>query len=145
MPRDDDVRGGEDSLPAPLEGRLVGGERVDLGGPVGAPPQMGHRVDGVIGLDDERDVLLGVAGCQPQLGVRCKVMAVAVVVEPQVIAIARPEVDHFGVREQRDVHRVVRMVMRERDMADRFRCDAERGEGVEDQRAPGHHARIHDD
>ena len=109
--RDDDVGRREDPLPASLEGGLVGGVRVDLGRPVGAPPQVRHRVDAVVGLDDERDVLLRVAGRQPQLRVRGEVVAVAVVVEPQVVAVAGPEVDDLGIREERDVHRVVGVVV----------------------------------
>ena len=104
---------------------LVGAQRVDLGRPVRAPPQVGHGVDAVVGLDDERRVLLGVAGRQPQLAVRAEVVAVAVVVEPQVVAVARPEVDHLGVREQRDVDRVVRVVMAQEDVRDGLGCDAE--------------------
>ena len=75
------------------------------------PPEVGHRVDAVVGLDDERGVLLGVARRQPQLRVRREPIAVAVVVEPLVADVARPEVDDLGVREERDVDRVVRVVM----------------------------------
>ena len=67
MAGDDDVGRREDPRAAALDGGLVGAERVDLGRPVGMPPQVGHGVDGVVGLDDERGVLLGVAGRQPQL------------------------------------------------------------------------------
>jgi hypothetical protein len=86
--REDDVRRSEDSLPVPLEGSLVRGIGVDLGLAVGAHPQVGHGVDAIIRLDDERDVLLRVAGGEPQLRVRRKVIAVAVVVEPQVVPVA---------------------------------------------------------
>ena len=36
-------------------------ERIDLGRPVGEPPQVGQRVGRVVGADDERGVLLACA------------------------------------------------------------------------------------
>ena len=69
---DHDVGGREDPRAVGLDRAWSGAERVDLGRPVRAPPEVGHRVDAVVGLDDERRVLLGVAGRQPQLGVRAR-------------------------------------------------------------------------
>ncbi len=145
MTRDDDVGSRKNPLASALERRLIGGEWVDLGRPVGAPPQVRHRVDGVIGLDEECDVLLGVARRQPELGIRCEVVAVAVVIEPQVVAVASPEVDHFGVGKQRNVHRVVRVVVRERDVRHVRWFDAQRCQRVEDQGALRDHAWVRDD
>ena len=66
---DDDVGGGRGRARAARRAPAwSGGERVDLGRPVGSPPEVGQGVDRVVGLDDERRVLLGVAGRQPQLG-----------------------------------------------------------------------------
>ena len=66
-------------------------------------------------------------------------------VEPQVVAVARPEVDDLGVREQRDVDRVVRVVVAQEDVGDRLRRDVERRQRVEDQRAAGDHPGVGDD
>ena len=55
-------------------------------------------------------------GVSHSCAVRGEVVAVAVVVEPQVVAVARPEVDDLGVREQRDVDRVVRVVVAQEDV-----------------------------
>ena len=106
---------------------------------------MGHRVDRVVRPDHERRVLLGVTGRQPQLAVRGEEVAVAIVVEPQVVPVARPEVDDLGVREQRDVDRVVGVVVAQEDVADGVGRHAESRQRVEDERAPGDHPRVHDD
>ena len=98
--RDDHVSGGQDPGTPALERRLVRGERVELGRPVRVPPQVGHDVHAVVRLDDQRSVLLAVAGRQPELALRREPVAVAVVVEPQVVEIARPEVDDLCLREQ---------------------------------------------
>ena len=97
--RDHDVGRRQHPRAARLDLRLVGRERVHLGRPVLAPPEVRHRVHGVVGLDDQRRVLLGVAGRQPQLRARREPVAVAVVVEPEVVPVAGPEVDDLGVRE----------------------------------------------
>ena len=130
---DDDVGGRQDARAAPLEVGLVRRERVDLGRSIRMPPQVGHRVDRIVRLHDERDVLLGVAGRQPELDAGRQAVAIAVMVEPQVVDVARPEVDHLRAREERDVHRVIGMMVRQRDVGHRFRGDAQPVEGVEDQ------------
>ena len=122
-----------------------GAVRVDLRRPVRPPPEVGQGVDPVLGLDDERRVLLGVAGRQPELGVRRHAPAVAAVIEPEVVPVARPEVDDLGVREQRDVDRVIRVVVAEEDVGHGLGADAERGERIEDQRARRDEAGIGDD
>ena len=77
---------------------------------------------------------------------RRELVAVAVVVEPQVVLVACPEVDDLGVREERDVHRVVGMVVAQEDVGHRLRADPQRGQRVEDEAAPGDHPGIgHDD
>ncbi len=86
------VRVGRRAAPGP-------GVGVDLGRPVGPPPEVGHRIGPVLGVDDERGVLLGVAGRQPELRVGRHLPAVAAVVEPEVVLVASPEVDDLGVRE----------------------------------------------
>ena len=108
-----------------------------LGRPVLAPPQVGHRVHGVVRLDDERRVLRGVARGQPQRGGRREVVAVAVVVEPQVVAVARPEVHDLRVREQRAVDRVVGMVVAEEHVGHGLWRHAEAASGsvISDRRA----------
>ena len=50
VPGDHDVRGREHARPAPLDGRLVVAQRVHVGRPVLVPPEVGHRVHGVVGL-----------------------------------------------------------------------------------------------
>ena len=112
---------------------------------VGVPPQVRHRIHAVVRLDDERGVLLAVARRQPQLAVRREPVAVAVVVEPQVVAVARPEVDDLGVREQGAVDGVIRVVMAQEDVGHRVGLDAEGRQRVEDQRAAGDHARVDND
>ena len=52
-------------------------------------------------------------------------MAVAVVVQPQVVAVAGPEVHDLGVREQRDVDRVVRVVVAQEHVRDGLRRNPE--------------------
>jgi hypothetical protein len=145
MARDDDVGSSEDPLAPPLEGGLIRGIRVDLGQSVGAPPQVRHGVDGVVSLDEERDVLLRMAGRQPELGIRSEVVAVPVVIEPQVVPVSSPEVDDLGVGEQRDVHRVIRVVVRERDVGHGRGFKAQLRERVQDQGALRDHARVYDD
>ena len=108
------------------------------------PPQVRHRVGRVVGLDDERGVLLGVPGRQPELGLRGEPVAVAVVIEPQVIAVARPEVDDLGVREQGDVDRVIGWWW----LGRRGHClgrHPERRQRIEDQRPARDHSRDRDD
>ena len=146
MARDDDVGGGQDPSPAALDGGLVGAEGIDLGRPVRMPPEVGEGIRRVVGFDDERRVLLGVTGGQPELGLRGEVIAVALVVQPQVVAVAGPEVDDFRVRKERDVDRVVRVVMTQEDVGHGLGRDAERGERIGDQRSTGHHPGIgHDE
>ena len=101
--------------------------------PVRPPPEVGQRVDRVIGTDDQRRVLLAVAGSQPQLGVGGEVPAVAVMVEPEIAAVLRPEIDDPGIREQPGVQRVIGVVMTEEDVGHVLRPDAPRGERVEDR------------
>ena len=84
-------------------------------------------------------------GRQPELGVGREAVAVAVVVEPQVVAVARPEVHDLGVREQRDVHRVVRVVVADEDVRHRLGGDVQGRQRVEDPRAARHHPGIGDD
>ena len=112
------------------------------GRPVGPPPEVGQRVDPVLRVDDERGVLLGVAGRQPELGVGRHAPAVAAVIEPQVVPVARPEVDDLGVREQRDVHRVIGVVVAEEDVGHGLRRRrraprADRGCSPRDATRPG--------
>jgi predicted amidohydrolase YtcJ len=140
--RDDDVRDRQDPGATALQGCLIGREWVDLRSPVGAPPQVGQGVDPVIGTDDEGCVLLAMAGCQPQLAVRCQAVPVAIVIEPQVVAIARPEVDHLGIREERDVDGVIRMVMAQEDVGHILRSDTLRRERIQDERTVGDQAGV---
>ena len=85
------------------EGTLVIGEGIDLRRPVGAPPGVGAGHDTVIGLDQERRVLARVARGQDEARVPADPIPVSGVVEPLVTSVARPEVDHLGVREEPDV------------------------------------------
>ena len=55
------------------------------------------------------------------------------------------EVVHRDRREQRDVDRVVEMMVADDDVGDVFRADAELPERAEDQLAVGDHARVDDD
>ncbi len=126
---------GQDPLPVELEHLVVRGNRVDDRCPVRSPPEVGQRVDPVLGVDDKGGVFLGVTGRQPELRVRRHVPAVATVIEPEVVPVTRPEVDDLGVREERDVHRVVRVVMAQEDVGDRLGLDAEGRQRVEDVRA----------
>ena len=91
------------------------------------------------------DVVLGVAGRQPQLGSRGHPPAVTAVVQPQVVPVAGPEVDDLGVREERDVDGVVGMVMAEEDMSDRLWVDSQVGERVEDEATIRNEAGVRDD
>ena len=50
---DDDVGDGEDACALGLQDRLVRSERIDLGRPVLAPPEMGQGVHPVVRLDEE--------------------------------------------------------------------------------------------
>ena len=72
-------------------------------------------------------------------------MPVTVVVEPEIADIARPEVDHFRVGEQGDVHCVVRVMVAQEDVSHGFRRDPKPGQRIEDQRASGDHPRIDHD
>jgi predicted amidohydrolase YtcJ len=146
VPGDDDVGHGQHALAVSDDRVLVRRQRIDLGRSIGVPPQVGQRMDAVLSPDNQRGVLFGVTRGQPQLAVRAQGIAVAVVVEPQVVLVARPEVDDLGVREQRDVYGVIGMVMAQEDMADCLRSDPECSQRLEDQAGPGDHSRVgHDE
>ena len=74
-----------------------------------------------------------------------KPVAVALVVQPQVVAEARFEVDHLGVGKERDVHRVVRVMVAQENVGHGLRHDAECRERIEDQRTGGDHPRVDHD
>ena len=141
----DDVGRRQDTGPIALELGLVRRVRIDRGRPVAEPPQVRHRVDRVGGVDDERGVLLGVARRQPQPRVRPQLEAIARRVEPEVVAITRPEVDDLCVREERDVDRVIGVVVAQEDVRDVVRVDVEGCKRVEDQVAAGDHAGVGND
>ena len=128
-----DVGRGEDSFAASFDRRLVGAQWIVLRAPVGVPPEMRHGVHGVIGLDDQRGVFLGVPGGQPELAPGAQPVAIPVVIEPQVVAVPSPEVDDLRVREQRDVHRVIGVVMTQEDVGDGLGGDAVLAQGIEDE------------
>ena len=140
-----DIGHGQDALAVADDGLLVGAKRIDLRRSVGVPPQVGQGMDPVVGADDQGCVLLGVTGRQPELRVRTERIAVAVMVEPQVVLVTGPEVDHLGVWKQPDVDCVVGMVVTEKDVGHRFGCHAEGSQRIEDQRAPGHHPGVGND
>ena len=85
-------------------------------------------------------------GVSQSSAARAQGVAVAVVVEPEVVLVAGPEVDDLGVREECDVHRVIGVVMAQEDVGHGLGRDPERGERVEDERAPGDHPGVgHDE
>jgi hypothetical protein len=143
--RDDDVGNGQDPFALLFEQGLIRREGIDRRRPIGKPPQVRQRVDAVFRLDDERGIFLGMAGRQPQLRSRCHPPAISVMVEPEVVAVASPEVDDLGVREQGDVDRVIRVVMAEEHVGDRLRGDTQVGERVEDEPAVCDETGIRDD
>jgi predicted amidohydrolase YtcJ len=140
-----DVGHGQDSFPASFDRCLIGTQRVLVGAPIGMPPEMGHGIHGVVRLDDQGGVFFGVARRQPELAPGAQLVAIPVVVEPQVVAVAGPEVHDLRVREQRDVDRVIGMVMTQEDVGHRIRGHAVLAQGVEDERPAGHHPRIDND
>ena len=83
MTRDDDIGDAEDPGAATFDRGLVVAERIDQGCSVLPPPEVRHRVDAIVGADDERRVLMGVARRQPQLAVGGEEVAVALVVQPR--------------------------------------------------------------
>jgi hypothetical protein len=72
-------------------------------------------------------------------------MAVALVVQPLVATVSSPEVDHLGVREQRGVHGVIRVVVSQDHVRDRISVDPVLLQGTDDQVTARDHARVDDD
>src|SRR3970282_162812 len=64
---DDDARRGPHPVAPAVPRSLAPGQWIDRWRPVAPPPEVRQGVNRVIRLDDERGVLLGVAGCQPKL------------------------------------------------------------------------------
>ena len=145
MPRDDDIGRGQDTCPAALYRDLVSPERVDRRGSGPPPPQVGHRVDAVIGRDHERGVLLSVTRGQPQLAVRGEVVAIAVVVEPQVVAVARPESTTSAFGKSATLIVWSGWWWLRKTWVTASGATPSDGERVEDEAASGDHPRIDDD
>jgi pimeloyl-ACP methyl ester carboxylesterase len=143
--RDHDVRRGQDPEPADLERRLVIGEGIHLRGPVGVPPRMRAGHHPFIGRDEQGGILVGVARRQDQASVGADGAAVALMIEPLIPVIARPEVDDFGLREEADVDGVVRMVVGEDNVGHPLRSNAELPKGPEDELAVGDHPGVDHD
>ncbi len=145
MPRDDLVGGRENAAAARLERSLVVGQRVDLRCSVTAPPCMGAGHNPVIRLHQERRVLLCVAGGQDQGGMFTHAVPVAGMIQPLVAAVASPEVHQLRVREERDVDRVIGVVMGDDDVRHLLRRHAQRPQWGQDEVAHSDHSWIDHD
>ncbi|MEJ7695696.1 MAG: hypothetical protein WKF78_03485 [Candidatus Limnocylindrales bacterium] len=66
-------------------------------------------------------------------------------VQPQVVPIAGVEIDYFGVREEGDVDRVVRVMVAQEDVGHGLGRDAQFVQRIHDRAAARDHARVHDD
>ncbi len=66
-------------------------------------------------------------------------------IDPEVVDVDRLEVVHACAREERHVHRVVGMVMREHDVRDVAGSDPQRREWLEDRRDARDHPRVDHD
>ena len=135
----------EQPRPTAFERRLVPGQRVDLRRPVATPPRW------VIAYTASSASTMRLASSSVWPGVNQIVecdptaVALAVVVEPQVVAIAGPEVDHLGIGEEGDVDGVIGLVVGQEDVGHGLRRDTEAAQRVEDPRARGDHAGVDDD
>ena len=74
---------------------------------------------------------------------RSRPIAVAGMIEPQVAAIDRPGVDHVCVRKERRVERVVGVMVREQNVGNALRGNAEAGQVLDHLVTVGDHSRIY--
>ena len=115
-----------------------------LGGAVLMPPEMGEGDCALIGLDDGRDVLGGVAGCLPECYSRGDLETLRRSRRPNVGFVVRPVVVDPGVGEEGDVDRVIGVVMRHDHVGDFLGHMPEFPDRVQDPGGRGDHARVDD-
>jgi hypothetical protein len=123
----DPIRDGQDLSTAGVELRLVQGERVGVRRHVLQPPEMGEDIGAVIGPDHERGIFFGVAGGAQHGDARDNVILVPVIL-PEIPGVPSSKIHDLGVREEGDVHRMVGMMMTDKDMGDLLRVDPGFGE-----------------
>ncbi|CAN5915898.1 hypothetical protein BH23ACT10_BH23ACT10_08070 [soil metagenome] len=114
--------------------------------PVRVPPQVCQRHQTIGSANQGRDVLRRVARGLDELDRRRQARSFGGPIRPLVAVVDRPEVMHPCRWEQRDVHRVIRVMMADDDVGDRTRRDVQTGQWLENAPVVGDHARVdHDD